>query len=1084
MPETLYYVNLDNEIFGPFTLATISRMQLTPDVMVRSTASEEWRKAYKYEELVESLDLSLIDPEFQPAPLEKVTETTNTMPTPHAINDSTIFYLRRGGAPYGPYTLQSLASVTITNETEVSTDGMMSWFRPGEIPGLIDLTARTQPEEATPQTAAADEMTLDMTAISDIINAIRHIHPTENKLYHRIFESKEAEQQVVLREYEATYNFLIGQVDQLCRKCCNIDLSKRFITMITHTINEVVEKRREYYTAEFERLGIFRADTPTAKVAIGSTICTPLSPFDSIEISRINFLNVLGDKNLCVTYRSAARDKAYDFVNSVVGRLLGSNPARSVIVDVIDTERMTGLDDSFKLLNRDLYRVISRPEGVKVAISSLLDRVSTLLRNLLVKKGESLYDYNRTHDNKEPYHLLVVKGLRGLNADALAMMSHLAGVGPQAGVYTVIIADEVELDNLADRITGQFDIDAFAELSNNYSFNDTVTDIFGSVGHSELDGMMESESVYSNLTETELQQIVSDLNSRCSLREDIVIPFSDYLPDESQWWQGESSRLIEIPFGLGNDMSRKALKITQESGQNSAVVIGIPGSGKSVFLHALICSAAVRYSPDQLRMYLLDFSGVEFNSYALGKLPHARVIAPEAEREFGLSILNELVEEGARRMNICREHNVSNIVDLRRVAPGIKMPRLLVVIDEFQKLFEIENDHISREANSKIHIIIQEFRKFGINLILATQKLPSGTFLPRDLIANRIVFKSSPADFSALITTEAGGMMPRLHTGQCIYNSESGATYDNEKVQCYYVSKNDIDGLLSRLAAFEKTAGYEHEPLKVFRSAEQPDFTHRRLHPSHRAMAHRGGAIPVYVGESISVNDFDVNFELHHEGANNLLIIGGESEVAETICFHSLVGVTTSHRDGDAALLTINGMRTDNPLRDRMMRVINALPFNPMTPANVGQTEQMLTEIKNAIDERRASADTDYANIYLGIFDFQNCLAFDRDTSGRIEKASVSASLLEYILRNGPAVGVYTILQVDNLDNLSRAGSLLSTFNYRVALQMPEMESNKVVGSPAANKLFIFNRPASKYRAYLRDNSRNTLVKFKPYKLS
>ena len=47
---------------------------------------------------------------------------------------------------------------------------------------------------------------------------------------------------------------------------------------------------------------------------------------------------------------------------------------------------------------------------------------------------------------------------------------------------------------------------------------------------------------------------------------------------------------------------------------------------------------------------------------------------------------------------------------------------------------------------SIIHVIIKEFRKFGINLILATQKLAdiNSSILPRDMIANRIVFKCSP----------------------------------------------------------------------------------------------------------------------------------------------------------------------------------------------------------------------------------------------------------------------------------------------------------------------------------------------------
>ena len=68
-------------------------------------------------------------------------------------------------------------------------------------------------------------------------------------------------------------------------------------------------------------------------------------------------------------------------------------------------------------------------------------------------------------------------------------------------------------------------------------------------------------------------------------------------------------------------------------------------------------------------------------------------------------------------MTLCRDNEVSNIVELREAAPNLKVPRLLVIIDEFQKFFEVENDAISREAKSIIHTIIQEFRKFGINLM-------------------------------------------------------------------------------------------------------------------------------------------------------------------------------------------------------------------------------------------------------------------------------------------------------------------------------------------------------------------------------
>ena len=64
-----------------------------------------------------------------------------------------------------------------------------------------------------------------------------------------------------------------------------------------------------------------------------------------------------------------------------------------------------------------------------------------------------------------------------------------------------------------------------------------------------------------------------------------------------------------------------------EEGESVAIT-GPSGSGKSTLLHALITNAALRYSPDELEVYLIDFKkGVEFKTYATHDLPHARVIA-------------------------------------------------------------------------------------------------------------------------------------------------------------------------------------------------------------------------------------------------------------------------------------------------------------------------------------------------------------------------------------------------------------------------------------------------------------------------
>ena len=107
-------------------------------------------------------------------------------------------------------------------------------------------------------------------------------------------------------------------------------------------------------------------------------------------------------------------------------------------------------------------------------------------------------------------------------------------------------------------------------------------------------------------------------------------------------------------------------------------------------------------------MYLLDFSGVEFDVYDRMHLPHAKIIAPESEREFGINILDEIRKEGIRREMLCRENGVDNTKALRQKNNKLIVPRILVIIDEFQELFQ-RNDNISRRAYDCINQIIRKY---------------------------------------------------------------------------------------------------------------------------------------------------------------------------------------------------------------------------------------------------------------------------------------------------------------------------------------------------------------------------------------
>lgn len=789
---------------------------------------------------------------------------------------------------------------------------------------------------------------------------------------------------------------------------------------------------------------------------------------ENITISENCYVELLNNQNLIIRHNNNTKQKAHQVVNSLVGRLMASSSPGKLNVAMIDAEEMDGTCDVFKFLNRNIFQILARPEDIRKYLDEKERHIGNIIQNLLLGSVKSLYDYNQAKENKEPYHVIVIEDFPiGFNSESISLLQKILKNGVRAGVNVIMLVNEDKIDSSEDTRKSY--------NSSNMGQLERICSVYDLTKNNELID-------FDSFTEEHLRKIVQYVNSGVEIRKEEAILFADYMTNQSEWWQRRSAKYIEIPFGVSEDRQIQKLKITQESGQNSAVVIGIPGSGKSVFLHALICNAAINYSPDELNMYLIDFSGVEFNSYALHNLPHARVIAPEAEREFGLSILNELVEEGARRMELCRNNDVSNIVDLKAKNPSLHIPRLLVIIDEFQKIFEIENDLISREANAKIHTIIQEFRKFGINLVLATQKLPSSSILPKDLIANRVVFKSSPADFSSLISLPINGKVPQLHTGECIYNSESGSPYDNHKVQGFLVTKTDIDKLLNQISEFSDNSHYQRElDMVVFRGNDLPEFRNRRVARCHQIPSSMPESVGIYLGESISIHETDICAILRKESANNILILGGEPHVAQRIAYYATISASTAHTDQSATFVTLNFMRREDTLNEELQSVFESLPFSSQIVSKTAEIVESLTAIKDEIDERRKDEERPQDHIYLSIYAFQLARMFDKG-GRRGDDVSESGMLLDYILKNGPAVGVFTIMQCDNWDNLSRIGNPLSSFTYRVALQMTENDSNKIAGSSIASKLFVFNRPSSVFRAYFRDNNRNINIKFKPYK--
>lgn len=189
-------------------------------------------------------------------------------------------------------------------------------------------------------------------------------------------------------------------------------------------------------------------------------------------------------------------------------------------------------------------------------------------------------------------------------------------------------------------------------------------------------------------------------------------------------WLGNTSKGLRAIMGVTQQGENQffELGVGQAYDAFHALIGGATGSGKSVLLSEIICSLAERYSPNELRMLLLDYKeGTEFAPFA--KLPHVYALSVGANAEFGLEVLKEVQKEIGRRGSLFKEVNAKNLAEYRKLT-GSTMCRYVLVADEFQVL--LGDKKYGDEAKTVLNDLVRRGRSFGFHAILATQTLRDG----------------------------------------------------------------------------------------------------------------------------------------------------------------------------------------------------------------------------------------------------------------------------------------------------------------------------------------------------------------------
>jgi hypothetical protein len=780
------------------------------------------------------------------------------------------------------------------------------------------------------------------------------------------------------------------------------------------------------------------------------------------------------------------RERAVESLQTVMLRFLTSLPPGKVRFTIIDP---VGLGQNFAafmhLADYDEQLVASRIwtelPHIEQRLADLTAHMENVIQKYLRNQFESIEDYNaNAGEVAEPYRILVVANFpANFSVEAVRRLISVANSGPRCGVYTLITVDTKQPFpqgfQLAD--LEQPSVNLVWE-KDRFLWKDADFEKYPL----QLDTPPSAEFC---------TQIMHRVGEKAKLANRVEVPFEFIAPPPERWWVADSRLGIDVPLGRAGATKRQHLHLGHGTAHH-VLIAGKTGSGKSTLLHALIVNLALCYSPDEVELYLVDFKkGVEFKTYATHELPHARVVAVESEREFGLSVLQRLDAELRQRGDRFRAAGAQNLAAFRDANGKARAPRIMLIVDEFQEFF-IEDDKIAQEAAQLLDRLVRQGRAFGLHVLLGSQTLGGAYTLARatiDQMAVRIALQCSDADGHIILSDDNSAARLLSRPGEAIYNDANGLVEGNNPFQVVWLSEEDREAYLRAVQEKDKVHG--HRPQIVFEGNAPAEVANNHLlsellqNPAG-AGGRRGDH--AWLGEAMAIKD-PTAAVFRSQSGSNLLMVGQHEEQALGVLASSLVSLAAQHALGEingrgvgSRFYVLDGTTDDSPHLGYLSRVAEVLP-QTVRVGDWRDLSALIAELAEEVERRQKANETGRPVQYLLVHGLQRFrdLRKQEDDFGfgrRGEEKPSPAKQFLTILRDGPLVGVHTLVWCDSLNNVTRCfdRQAIREFEMRVLFQMSATDSSVLIDSPAAGKLGL-------HRALFHSEDQGKLEKFRPYGL-